>query len=197
MLLLPLMAGAQVLNEFRIQTTFLGKTDTGLRKFTMGVETNSTGKWKLISRANITTGRNLQLAEVKPDSTLSGLRFTDLLNNKEFHRLYELTLNEYLDRIDATDPLGINTPQNTTDHKIFRDAQTGNLNISIKAGEKDNEAIIRVCNVDNSKMIVLNKPLRPFSGNLLEIGTTSFGQGTFLVVVSTPTCRFSASITIF
>lgn len=184
-------ADAQVVNEFRIRTTYMGKTENGLRRFYMIVESNNTGKWKAISKADITTGRNLQMATIVPDSNTSVLKFKDLLQNAEFKPLYELTLNEYMDRIDTENPDAINTPRNETDHKIFRDSETGNIVISIKAGEKDTEAIVRICAFDNSKMVVLNKGLRTFSGNFIEVSPVVLGPGNYIVIVTTPTCRFS------
>lgn len=197
LLAMAAVSEAQVVNEFRIQTLFQGKTENGLRKFHMTVETNSTGKWKVISKATITTGRNLEMATVKPDSTVSGLPFNELLKNTEFHKLYEISLNDLMDRIDAPDQEVINRPKNETDHKIFRDGETKNIVVSIKAGEKDNEAIIRVFNFDNSKLILLNKGLRSFSGNILEVGTSSFAPGNYIVVVSTPSHRFSEKFIIY
>jgi hypothetical protein len=188
---------AQVANEFRIQTAFLGKTDGGLRRFFMAVETNNAGTWKMISKAGITTGRNFQLAEITPDSTVAGLPFRELLKDKDFNRLYEMSLNELMDRIDAPDQNAINTPMNDTEHKLFRDAQTQNIVVSIKAGEKDKEAIIRVFTFDNTKLILLNKVLKPFSGNVIEIGTTSFSPGNYIVLVTTPTQRFSEKFLIY
>lgn len=187
---------AQTLNEFRVIAVFNGKTENGLRKFYMNVENNNTGKWKSISKAEIITGRNIQMASIIPDSNASVLKFTELIQNTEFKPLYELVLNDYLDRIDAENKDAINLPKNNTDHKIFKDSESGNLVISIKAGENDKEAIIRICAFDNSRMIVLNKPLKSFSGNMIEIGTKSLKPGNYIVIVTTAAARFSETFLI-
>jgi|GEM_PF-4494514 len=188
---------AQAINEFRIQAAHLGNTDAGLRKFYLAVETNNAGKWSMLSKAYVTTGRNFQLAEVVPDSTVGPMNFRELLKNKEFYDLYELTLNGFMDRIEAPDINVMNVPDNKTSHRIFQDETTKNIFVSIKAGERDKEAIIRICPFDNTKMIVINRSLKPFSGNLIEVGTGVLSPGNYLVAVSTPTETFSEKFLIY
>lgn len=195
-----LMIAAQV-QEYRFTIISQGKTEAGLHKIRIATEVNDgnneTIRWKAISTGVITTGQNVSMAIIQQDSVGTIIPYKQLLADEHFKSLWQRMLEQYLKRMDQAeknDPL-LNQEDNNTSNQIWKDGKI--INISIKAGKEEKEAYIYIAAVDNSRAICMNKNLRIFAGNYIEVNTQFLPAGTYWVYVSTAANTFSKKIMIY
>lgn len=187
--------------EYRFNLTNQGKTESGLYKVHITTDVNEGGqdvvRWKNISSGLITTGHNVSMAMIQQDSLVSKISYRQLLSDEQFKNLWQRMLEQYIDRLDkaAMNYHDINKEENNTSNQIWKEDKL--INISIKAGKDDKMAYVFVSNTDNTKMICLNKSLKPFAGNFIEVNTQYLPAGTYWVYVSTAANTFSKKVMIY
>ncbi len=196
-----MLVGYAQLQEYRFTLIAQGKTDAGLQKIRISTEVNEgnneTIRWKAISTGLITTGQNVSMAMIQQDSVGTIIPYKQLLTDEHFKALWQRMLEQYMTRIYQSEQNDskFNVEENTTSNQIWKEEKM--INISVKAGKEEKEAYIYISNVDNSRAICLNKNLRPFAGNYIEVNTQFFPAGTYWVYVYTGTVQFSKKIMIY
>ncbi len=187
--------------EYRFNITNQGKTESGLYKVHITTDVNEGGqevvRWKNISSGLVTTGHNVSMAMIQQDSLISKIPYKQLLSDEQFKNLWQRMLEQYIDRLDKSsnnDP-NLNKEENNTSNQIWKEDKI--INISIKAGKDEKIAYVFVSNTDNTKMICMNKNLKPFAGNFIEVNTQFLPAGTYWVYVSTASSTFSKKIMIY
>lgn len=196
-----MLVGSAQVQEYRFTLIAQGKTDAGLHKIRIATEVNDgnneTVRWRAISTGLITTGQNVSMAMIQQDSIGTLIPYKQLLVDDHFKALWQRMLEQYLKRMDQlerNDPM-LNQEENTTSNQIWKDEKI--INISIKAGKEEKEAYIYIAAADNSRTICMNKNLRIFAGNYIEINTQFFPAGTYWVYVHTGAVSFSKKILVY
>lgn len=182
LLCFPLILMAQ--NEYRFTGTFLGKNSTGLRSIKLDIEVMQGNKWKWIHRGVISTGANLDLATIETDTNYSARSWQQVMADAEIKELYTHYMDTYLKRIDAIDMTALNTPENKTENTMSLDLGEKVLTIQVRGKEGDNKMYIDICSLDNQYYVMYNKPVIPYSGNLIELNTTRLKSADYIVKVT-------------
>ena len=195
------MIGFSQIQEYRFTLLNQGKTESGLQKIRISTEVNEgnneTIRWKAISTGLITTGQNVSMAMIQQDSIGTIIPYKQLLTDEHFKSLWQRMLEQYMKRIYQSEQNDskLNVEENTTSNQIWKEEKI--INISVKAGKEEKEAYTYISNVDNSRAFCLNKNLKPFAGNYIEVNTQFFPAGTYWVYVHTGTNQFSKKIMIY
>lgn len=195
-----LLSYSQV-QEYRFTLIAEGKTEVGLHKIRISTEvnegSNETIRWKAISTALVTTGQNVSMAIIQQDSVGTIISYKQLLADEHFKALWERMLEQYLNRmsqLERNDAM-MNKEENSTSNQIWKEEKI--INISIRAGKEEKEAYIYISALDNSRAISMNKNLKIFAGNYIEVNTQYLPAGTYWVYVHTGTVSFSKKIIIY
>lgn len=195
-LCLPLLLIAQ--NEYRLTGTYLGNTSTGMRNLHVDFEVIQGGKWKWMHKADITTGMNLEMATVVSDTNYDARSWQALMADPEVKEIYTHFMDTWLSRIGATDLAKINTPENSTNNTITVDLNAKVLTVQVRGIEGDNKVWIDIASLDNQYFICYNKPIIPYSANLLDMSTVRLRTADYLVkVIPNKGPAFSGKISVY
>ena len=189
----PLLLLAQ--NEYRFTGIYLGNTNTGLRTIKLDIEVLQ-DKWKWVHKATVTTGSNLEMATVESDTSYAARKWNDIMADPALKNYYTRFMDTYLQRIAATDQ-SFNAPQNSTGNTITLDTKNQVITVQVRGVEGDNSVMIDICSLDNQYYIMYNKPLTPFSANLIDLSTVRLKPADYIVkVIPNKGPAFSAKISI-
>lgn len=195
-LCLPLLLIAQ--NEYRLTGTYLGNTSTGMRNLHVDFEVIQGGKWKWMHKADITTGMNLEMATAVSDTNYDARSWQALMADPEVKEMYTHFMDTWLSRIGATDLAKINTPENSTNNTITVDLNAKVLTVQVRGIEGDNKVWIDIASLDNQYFICYNKPIIPYSANLLDMSTVRLRTADYLVkVIPNKGPAFSGKISVY
>lgn len=195
-LCLPLLLIAQ--NEYRLTGSYLGNTSTGMRNLHVDFEVIQGGKWKWMHKADITTGMNLEMATVVSDTNYDARSWQALMADPEVKEIYTHFMDTWLSRIGATDLAKINTPENSTNNTITVDLNAKVLTVQVRGIEGDNKVWIDIASLDNQYFICYNKPIIPYSANLLDMSTVRLRTADYLVkVIPNKGPAFSGKISVY
>lgn len=195
------MIGFSQVQEYRFTLLNQGKTESGLQKIRISTEVNEGNnesiRWKAISTGLITTGQNVSMAMIQQDSIGTIIPYKQLLTDEHFKSLWERMLEQYMKRAFqlAQNDNNLNIEENTTSNQIWKEDKS--IHVSVKAGKEEKQAYIYISALDNSRVICLNKNLRPFAGNYIEVNAQFLPAGTYWVYVHTGTNQFSKKIMIY
>lgn len=195
LLCFPMFLMAQT--EYRFTGTYLGNTSTGLRNIKLDIEVLQT-KWKWVHKAVITTGVNLDMATVESDTNYDARSWKDIMADAEIKELYTHFMDTYLQRIDASDPSKINTPENKTNNTITVDLTTKIMTVQVRGVEGDKRVLIDICSLDNQYYVMYNKPIIAYSANLLDLSTVRLKTADYIVkVIPNKGESFSGKVNIY
>ncbi len=196
LLCLPILLAAQT--EYRFTGTYMGKSTTGLRTIKLDMEVLQSGKWKWMHKAVISTGVNLDMATVESDTNYDARSWKDLMADAEIKGLYTHFMDNYLQRIDATDLTKMNTEENKTNNTITLDRTAQVLTVQARGVEGDKSIWIDICSLDNQYYVMYNKAIMPYSANLFDLSTVRLKPADYIVKV-TPNKgeAFSGKISIY
>lgn len=177
--------------NYRMHLALDGLGENGMRSFILSIDERNDNTWKMTSRARITTGRNLALAQIQTDTMYSLRKTEDVLKDSLARNMFEMAVNTFMDHIDGI----IKTEGVTTSEQISYDSGTGYFTITVKAGKEDTYAVIRMFSADHTQLMVYYKKLKPFAGNYIDLGSKILKNGEYIILVKTPTQDFSGKVT--
>lgn len=196
LLCLPVLIFGQT--EYRFSGIYNGKTDSGLRNIHLDIEVMQGNKYKWVHKCDILTGANLEMATITSDTNYAARTWSAIMADAELKEHYTHFMNSFLQRIDATDLSGFNTEKNNTGNTITFDRSANLLSVQVRGVDGDKSCYIDIQSLDNHYYVMYNKPLLPYSANLIDMSTVRLKPADYIVhVIPNKGASFSGKISIY